>query len=71
MKLAEERYVSGSQPGDGRVGPSRGHKYKSSRLHMPDQVTYWVAEDDLLLEHADHAGIKDAVWESLEAAMGS
>ena len=33
--------------------------------------TYWVDEDDLLLEHADHAGIEEAVRESLEAAMGS
>ena len=33
--------------------------------------TYWVDEDDLLLEHADHAGIAEAVRESLEAAMGS
>ena len=32
---------------------------------------YWVDEDDLLLEHADHAGIEEAVRESLEAAMGS
>ncbi len=28
-------------------------------------------EDDLLLEHADHAGIEKAVRESLEAAMSS
>jgi len=33
--------------------------------------TYWVDEDDLLLEHADHAGIEEAVRESLDAAMGS
>ena len=33
--------------------------------------TYWVDEDDLLLEHADHAGIEEAVRESLEAAIGS
>ena len=33
--------------------------------------TNWVDEDDLLLEHADHAGIEEAVRESLEAAMGS
>ncbi len=32
---------------------------------------YCVDEDDLLLEHADHAGIEEAVRESLEAAMGS
>ena len=34
-------------------------------------VTYWVDEDDLLLEHADHAGIAEAVRESLDSAMDS
>ena len=32
---------------------------------------YWVDEDNLLLQHANHAGIEEAVRESLEAAMGS
>ncbi len=32
---------------------------------------YWMDEDDLLLGHSDHAGIEEAVRESLEAAIGS